>query len=70
MQGVWQVNWEQEAKSSMSLESEFGRNVVGSWGMYLRPGVGIWGNTVAGAYDWNVEVGTRYMFKSFYPHYS
>jgi len=31
--------------------------------MYLRPGVGIWGND--GLYDWNVEVGTRYMFKSF-----
>ena len=37
-QGAWQVNWEQKAKSSMTLEFEFGRNVVGSWGMYLRPG--------------------------------
>jgi hypothetical protein len=65
VQGAWQVNWEQKAKSSMTLEVELGRNVVGRWGMYLRPGVGIWGNTVTGAYDWNVEVGTRYMFKSF-----
>jgi hypothetical protein len=37
--------------------------LVDRWGMYLRPGVGIWGNDVP--YDWNVEVGTRYMFKSF-----
>ena len=65
VQGAWQVNWEQNAKSSMVFEFELGRNVVGRWGMYLRPGVGIWGNDVAGAYDWNVEVGTRYMFKSF-----
>ena len=65
VQGAWQVNWEQKAKSSMTLEVELGRNIVGRWGMYLRPGVGIWGNTVTGAYDWNVEVGTRYMFKSF-----
>lgn len=65
VQGVWQVNWEQKAKSSMTFEVELGRNVVGQWGMYLRPGVGIWGNEVVGAYDWNVEVGTRYMFKSF-----
>jgi hypothetical protein len=63
--GVWQVNWEQKAKSSMTLEFELGRNLVGQWGMYVRPGVGIWGTTVVGAYDWNVEVGTRYMFKSF-----
>jgi hypothetical protein len=65
VQGAWQVNWEQKAKSSMTFEVEFGRNVVGRWGMFLRPGVGIWGNDVAGAYDWNVEVGTRYMFNSF-----
>ncbi|MGH7180723.1 MAG: hypothetical protein ACREJN_01960 [Nitrospiraceae bacterium] len=65
VQGVWQVNWEQKAKSSMTFEAELGRNVVGRWGLYVRPGVGIWGNTVAGAYDWNVEIGTRYMFKSF-----
>jgi hypothetical protein len=65
VQGAWQVNWEQNAKSSMVFEVELGRNVVGRWGMYLRPGVGIWGNDVAGAYDWNVEVGTRYMFNSF-----
>jgi len=63
VQGAWQVNWEQKATSSMNLEFELGRNVVGQWGMYLRPGVGIWGND--GPYDWNVEVGTRYMFKSF-----
>ena len=65
VQGGWQVNWEQKAKSSMTLEVELGRNVVGRWGLYVRPGVGIWGNTAVGAYDWNVEVGTRYMFKSF-----
>ena len=63
--GGWQVNWEQKAKSSMTFEAELGRNVLGGWGLYLRPGVGIWGNGLAGAYDWNVEVGTRYMFKSF-----
>ena len=63
VQGAWQVNWEQKATSSMTFEVELGRNVVGRWGMYLRPGVGIWGND--GPYDWNVEVGTRYMFKSF-----
>jgi hypothetical protein len=49
----------------MTVEVELGRNIVGRWGAYLRPGVGIWGPDVVGAYNWNVEVGTRYMFKSF-----
>jgi len=65
MQGVWQINWEQKAKSSMTFEVELGRNIVDRWGLFLRPGVGIWGDNLAGAYDWNVEIGTRYMFKSF-----
>jgi hypothetical protein len=65
VQGVWQVDWEQQAKSSMTFEVELGRNVVGRWGVYLRPGVGVWGTNVIGAYNWNVEFGTRYMFKSF-----
>jgi hypothetical protein len=64
-QAVWQVDWERSAKSSMTLELEVGRSVVGRWGVFARPGVGIWGQEVPGAYDWNVEVGVRYMFPSF-----
>ena len=64
-QGAWQVNWERKGKSSMVFEIELGRNVVGRWGLFARPGVGIWGNDLAGAYEWNVEVGTRFMFQSF-----
>ncbi len=65
VQGTWRVNWEQKTKSSMTAELELGRNVIGRWGVYVRPGVGIWGTNVPGTYDWNIEVGTRYMFKSF-----
>jgi hypothetical protein len=64
-QAVWQIDWEQSAKSSMTLELEVGRSVVGRLGVFARPGVGIWGQEVPGAYDWNVEVGVRYMFPSF-----
>jgi len=64
-QTVWQVDWERSAKSSMTLELEVGRSVVGRLGVFARPGVGIWGQEVPGAYDWNVEVGVRYMFPSF-----
>lgn len=62
---VWQIDWERNAKSSMTVELEVGRNLVGRLGMFVRPGVGIWGRDLLGAYDWNVEVGIRYMFPSF-----
>jgi hypothetical protein len=49
VQGVWQVNWERNAKSSLTPEFELGRRLVGTWGMFLRPGVGIWGRDLPGA---------------------
>ena len=64
-QALWQVDWERNSKTSMALELEVGRSVVGRWGVFARPGVGIWGQEVPGAFDWNVEVGVRYMFPSF-----
>jgi hypothetical protein len=65
VQAVWQIDWERSAKSSMTMEFEAGRSLVGRFGAYIRPGVGIWGRDVAGAYQWNIEVGVRYMFASF-----
>jgi hypothetical protein len=65
VQGVWKVDWERNAKSSMTLEFEAGRNLGNRWGIFARPGVGIWGQDVPGAYDWNVEVGIRRTFSSF-----
>jgi hypothetical protein len=64
-QAVWQVDFERSAKSSMVMELEVGRNLVGRLGAYVRPGVGIWGQSLLGAYQWNVEVGVRYMFRTF-----
>lgn len=64
-QAVWQIDWERSAKSSMTFEVEVGRSVVGRLGVFVRPGVGIWGRDLVGAYEWNVEAGIRYMFASF-----
>lgn len=65
LQSVWRVDFERSAKSSMVMELEVGRNLIGRFGAYVRPGVGIYGRDVIGAYVWNVEVGVRYMFTSF-----
>ncbi|HEY7129080.1 MAG TPA: hypothetical protein VH332_05380 [Nitrospira sp.] len=65
VQSVWNVDFERGGKSSMVLEFEGGRNLIGRFGAYVRPGVGIYGRDVTGAYIWNIEVGVRYMFASF-----
>ena len=65
VQSVWQVDFERSGKSSMVMEFEGGRNLIGRFGAYVRPGVGIWGRDLPGAYQWNIEVGVRYMFASF-----
>lgn len=64
-QATWQVDWERSTAGSMTLELELGRNVAGKLGVFVRPGVGIFGQNLRGAYDWNIEGGVRYMFPSF-----
>jgi hypothetical protein len=61
----WRVDWERNAKSNMTVELELGRNVVGRLGVFVRPGVGIWGQDLPGAYTWNINGGVRYIFRSF-----
>ena len=61
----WRVDWERSTRSSMTLELELGRNVVGKWGVFVRPGIGIYGQDLPGAYAWNINGGIRYMFPSF-----
>jgi hypothetical protein len=64
-QAIWLINWERNGSSSMIMELEVGRSIIGRWGLYVRPGVGIWGRDLPGAYEWNIETGIRYMFGSF-----
>jgi hypothetical protein len=65
LQSIWQVDFERSGKSSMVMEFEAGRSLIGRFGAYVRPGIGIWGRDLIGAYQWNIEVGVRYMFGSF-----
>jgi len=58
-----QVNWERNAKTSMELEFEGGYRFATGWGIWVRPGVGLLGQT--GAYEWSMETGIRRMFTSF-----
>jgi hypothetical protein len=65
VEAVTQVDWERKATNSMTLEFEGGYRFTKDWGVWVRPGVGLWGRNIPGAYEWNVEVGIRHMFAAF-----
>jgi hypothetical protein len=56
------VDWERDGRTGFTLEAEVGRFVAKSLGVYLRPGVGLWGDNLPPVYNWNLEVGLRYFF--------
>ena len=43
VQTTFEVDWERKRKIGMTLEFEIGRNLIGQWGLFARPGVGIFG---------------------------
>ena len=65
LEAVTQVDWERKATNSMTLEFEGGYRFTKDWGVWVRPGVGLWGRNIPGAYEWNIEAGIRRMFASF-----
>jgi len=58
----WIVDWTRSNKTALNLEFEVGRKMGEHYRAWVRPGVGLWGDTVIGSYDWQLEVGVRYMF--------
>jgi hypothetical protein len=58
----WIVDWSRSNKTALNLEFEVGRKLGEHVCGWVRPGVGLWGDNVIGAYDWQLEVGVRYMF--------
>lgn len=65
IQAVAQLDWQRDGKSSLTLEFEGGHRLTREWLLWVRPGIGVLGRDVIGAYDWSVEVGVRRMFASF-----
>jgi len=61
----WLLNWEQSTRGSMNLDLEIGRNIVEKWGVFIQPGIGIFGRDLPGGYSWKITGGIRYVFPSF-----
>ncbi len=65
-QAGWRLDWERSTRGSMNLEFEIGRNVVSKWGVFIRPGIGVFGQDLPGfGYRWSIQGGIRYVFMSF-----
>jgi hypothetical protein len=56
------VDFERENKSGMTLELEVGRPVKKNVNVWVRPGMGVYGD-IPQVYDWNLEVGVRFYFR-------
>lgn len=56
------IDWTNGAKTAVLSEFEIGLKLDVHWRLFMRPAVGIWGDTVPGSYDWFIRIGVRYMF--------
>lgn len=63
VEGNFIVNHERADKLGLTLEGELGRFVRSDTMIYARPGVGLHGDDVPQVYNWNFEVGLRYLFR-------
>jgi hypothetical protein len=54
------IDWESDGRTGSTLELEMGRLITRDLSIWVRPGVGLWGDNLRGIYNWNFEVGFRY----------
>jgi hypothetical protein len=58
------INHEENNETTGNLEVELGRFVTPQTMAYVRPGVGLWGQTDSRyLFEWNFEIGVRHFFK-------
>jgi hypothetical protein len=57
------IDWERNDKVGLTVELELGKLVTNSTAAWIRPGVGVINQyELFQVYDWNLEVGMRYIF--------
>jgi len=57
------IDWERDAKMGLTVELEVGKILSPNIAAWLRPGVGVINvNEMGQVYEWNFEVGMRYIF--------
>ena len=57
------IDWERDAKVGLTVELEVGKILSKNIAAWVRPGIGVINrNELAQVYEWNLEVGMRYIF--------
>ena len=57
------IDWKRDAKVGLTVELEVGKILSRNIAAWVRPGVGVINrNELAQVYEWNLEVGMRYIF--------
>jgi hypothetical protein len=56
------IDWERDADIGLTLEIEIGKLVSNNVAIWARPGLGLIQNDLPQIYNWNLEVGVRYVF--------
>jgi len=56
------VDWINNKRTAGDLEFEFGTRMGDHWNAWIRPGVGLWGQSVSGGYNSYCQAGFRYIF--------
>lgn len=56
------IDHERADRVGLTLEGELGRFLNRNLGVWARPGIGLHGDNMPQVYNWNIEVGFRYIF--------
>jgi hypothetical protein len=56
------IDWERNSKVGLQIELEFGKLVSKNAAVWVRPGVGAIKDDLPQIYNWNTEIGVRYIF--------
>jgi hypothetical protein len=56
------IDWERGGALGLTIELEIGKLVSKNVGIWARPGIGIIHNDLPQVYNWNIEMGMRYVF--------
>jgi hypothetical protein len=56
------VDYERGSRVGYTIETEVGRFIDKHWAVWARPGVALFGDKLPYVYNWNIELGFRYVF--------
>ncbi len=57
------IDWERDAKTGLTVELEIGKILSKNIAAWVRPGIGVINrNEMSQVYEWNFELGMRYIF--------